>query len=373
MNALPRHELNHADGRRVLVYGKLADGAVLGPGAETHLGEIHRRLDPLTGEWIVVSPHRNVRPNDPEPVDDRERPCPICPGGIELPFAYDAAVFENRFPSLLADPPSPPALAGVTAPAGGRCEVVVYTSRHGTSFGALTPHELGRLLAIWTDRSRELWADERHELVLAFENRGVDAGATLSHPHGQIYAFDHLPPIAEKKLAAHRLHRDRHGGCLGCAVSAGDVRTVAGNESFGVAVPFAPRWPYEVAVRARRHGVGRLADLAPGEQVDLIRALRDVVLRYDAFFGEETPYLMAAQEAPRGEPGWHLAFEFFPLRRSRTATKIRASVETAAGIVLNDVLPEVAAARLAEVAVAAPPMATEHLFRVESAELEAVS
>ena len=67
MNALPRHELNHADGRRVLVYGTLADGAVLGPGAETHLGEIHRRLDPLTGEWIVVSPHRNVRPNDPEP------------------------------------------------------------------------------------------------------------------------------------------------------------------------------------------------------------------------------------------------------------------------------------------------------------------
>jgi UDPglucose--hexose-1-phosphate uridylyltransferase len=373
MNALPRHELDHADGRRVLVYGTLADGAVLGPGAETHLGEIHRRLDSLTGEWIVVSPHRNVRPNDPEPVDDRERPCPICPGGIELPFAYDAAVFENRFPSLLADPPPPPALAGVTAPAGGRCEVVVYTSRHGTSFGALTPHELGRLLAIWTDRSRELWADERHELVLAFENRGVDAGATLSHPHGQIYAFDHLPPIVEKKLAAHRLHRDREGGCLGCAVSAGDGRTVVDNESFAVAVPFAPRWPYELAVRARRHGLGRLADLAPAEQVDLIRALRDVVLRYDAFFGEETPYLMAAQEGPRGEPDWHLAFEFFPLRRSRTATKIRASVETAAGIVLNDVLPEVAAARLAEVAVAAPPLAIEHLFRVESAELEAVS
>lgn len=373
MNALPRHELEHADGRRVHVYGALADGARLGPGAETHLGEIHRRLDPLTREWILVAPHRNVRPNDPEPVPDQERTCPICPGGIELPFAYEAAVFENRFPSLLPDPPLPPSLDGMTAPAGGRCEVVVYTPRHGTSFGALTPRELGRLLAIWTDRSRELWADERNELVFAFENRGVDAGATLSHPHGQIYAFDHLPPVAEKKLAAHRVHREREGGCLGCAVAAADARTVAANASFAVAVPFAPRWPYEVAVRARRHGLGRLGGLAPAEQVDLICALRDLVLRYDAFFGEETPYLMTAQEAPRGEPDWHLAFEFFPLRRSRTATKIRASVETGAGIFLNDVLPEAAAARLAEVDVAAAPLTAEHLYRVESAEMQVVS
>jgi UDPglucose--hexose-1-phosphate uridylyltransferase len=138
-------------------------------------------------------------------------------------------------------------------------------------------------------------------------------------------------------------------------------------------VPFAPRWPYEVAVRARRHGLGRLADLAPAEQVDLICALRDVALRYDAFFGEETPYLMTAQEAPRGEPDWHLAFEFFPLRRSRTATKIRASVETATGVFLNDVLPEMAATRLAEIELSAPAVAAEHLFSVESVGLEVVS
>jgi UDPglucose--hexose-1-phosphate uridylyltransferase len=373
VNVLSRHTLEHADGRRVLVYGALADGAHLGPGAELHLGEIHRRLDPLTEEWVVVSPDRNVRPNDPEPVEDHERACPICPGGLELPFAYEAAVFENRFPSLVGDPPEPPEVAGVTAPAGGRCEIVVYTPRHGASFGALTPHELGRLLAIWTDRSRELWADERHELVLAFENRGVDAGATLSHPHGQVYAFDHLPPVALRKVAAHRLYRDREGDCLGCAVADGDARAVIENESFAVAVPFAPRWPFEVAVRARRHGLGRLGDLSPDEQLDLIRALREVALRYDALFGEETPYLMAAQEAPRGEPDWHLAFEFFPLRRSRTATKIRASVETATGVFLNDVLPEAAAARLAELAVAAAPVTAEHLFRVDSAELELVS
>src|SRR5581483_1609950 len=198
---------------------------------------------------------------------------------------------------------------------------------------------------------------------------------TLAHPHGQIYAFDHLPPAARAKVAAHRRHRELSGGCLGCAVVATDAaaRTLAENESFVVAVPFAPRWPYEVAIRARRHGTRRLADLALDEQIDLIRALRDVALRYDALFGEETPYLMTAQEAPRGEADWHLAFEFFPLRRSRTATKIRASVETGAGVFLNDVLPEVAASRLAELDVAAPRVGAEHLFRVEPLGAEVVS
>jgi UDPglucose--hexose-1-phosphate uridylyltransferase len=367
VNVLPRRDLEHADGRRVFVYGALADDAALGGGGETRVGDIHRRLDLLTDEWVVISPHRNVRPNDPEPVEDAARACPICPGGLELPFAYDAAVFENRFPPLVESPPAPPELAGPTAPAQGRCEVVVYTPRHDTSFGAMTPHELGRLLAIWIDRSRALWADERHELVLPFENRGADAGATLSHPHGQIYAFDHLPPITRTKLESHLRHRERSGECLGCLASAGAERVVAANESFAVAVPFAPRWPYEVAVRARRHGLGRLVDLAPGEQVDLLRALRDVALRYDALFGAETPYLMTAQEAPRGAVDWHLAFEFFPLRRSRTATKIRASVETATGLFLNDVLPEDAARRLAELELAAPPIGDEHLFRVEAA------
>jgi UDPglucose--hexose-1-phosphate uridylyltransferase len=377
VNVLLRHELEHADGRRVFVYGVLPEDARLRPAAELRVGEIHRRLDPLTGEWVIIAPQRNVRPNDPEPTDTSDRACPLCPGGLELPFAYDAAVFENRFPSLLAEPPAPPsATDGATAPARGRCEVVVYTSRHAATFAALTPLELGRLLAIWTDRSRALWEDERHELVYPFENRGADAGATLAHPHGQIYAFDHVPPITRAKVAAHRRHRERDGGCLGCAVvaSAAPARRVLENASFAVAVPFAPRWPYEVAVRARRHGLGRLADLSPGEQMDLLRALRELALRYDALFGEETPYLMTAQEAPRWQPDWHLAFEFYPLRRSATATKIRASIETGTGAFLNDVLPEVAAARLAgAVVLEPPPVAAEHLYRVESVGLEMMS
>jgi len=354
----------------VFVYGELAEGSRLAPGVETGLGGIHRRLDLLTDEWVVMSPARNVRPLDTadrEESDGEENDCPVCPGGIELPFPYEAAVFENRFPSLVADPPPPPA-GQLTAPARGRCEMVVYTSRHNACLGELGPVELGRLLALWADRSRELWADARHAFVMIFENRGAEAGATLSHPHGQIYAFDHLPPTTAAKVEAHRRHRESEGHCLGCDLVARETsseRIVAPNETFAVGVPFAARWPYEVAVRARRHGLRRLADLTPAEQLDLAHALRDVALRYDALFAFECPYLMVAQEAPGGEADWHLAFEFFPFQRSRSSTKIRASVETATGLFLNDVLPEDAARALAEPGIAAPPLDDRCLFAVE--------
>jgi UDPglucose--hexose-1-phosphate uridylyltransferase len=370
VTALTRHDLEHADGRRAFLYGLLSEGAALADGEELATGgagELHRRLDLLTGEWVAISPRRNVRPLDSEPAAG-EAPCPICPGGIELPFDYEAAVFENRFPSLVADPPAPPA-GDLTAPAGGRCEVVVYTARHEASFGGLAPDEFGRLLAIWIDRSRALWSDERNEFVMIFENRGAEAGATLAHPHGQIYAFDHLPPITAAKAVAHLRHRESGAGCLGCEVvrrEDGGERIVAANGSFVVGVPFAPRWPYEVAVRARRHGLGRLADLTENEQVDLVHALRDVALRYDELFQTEAPYLMAAQEAPLSQPDWHLAFEFFPLHRSRRASKIRASIETATGIFLNDVLPERAARELAGLSIAAPPVDASNLFEVAS-------
>ncbi len=373
MNSLARHELVHEDGRRVFVYGDLPADARLAAVAEIEVGGIHQRFDLFTREWVSISPARNVRPLDTlEGGDyDDDHSCPVCPGGIELPFLYSAAVFENRFPTFVADPPAPPPVDHLTAPSQGRCEMVIYTPRHDTSFGQLAPVELGRLLALWTDRSRELWADERHEFVMIFENRGAVAGATLAHPHGQIYAFDHVPPITAAKVEAHSRFRAEEMRCLGCDVverESASVRVVEANDSFVVGVPYAARWPYEVAVRARRHGVSRLLDLTPAEQLDLIRALHDVAVRYDALFHFECPYLMVAQEAPHSQGDWHLAFEFFPFHRSRTTMKIRAGVETATGLFINDILPEDAAHRLAELDVSTLPMDETCLFVAQPAE-----
>jgi UDPglucose--hexose-1-phosphate uridylyltransferase len=367
---LPRHELHREDGRRVLVYGELRGGYPEGaPEAGAGTSGIHQRLDVFTGSWIAVSPARNKRPLEDAAVEGGSAPCPFCPGGFEIPFDYDAAVFDNRFPPFRPDPPSAPALDGPTAAALGRAEIVLYTSRHEASFGELSPAELARVLAVWTDRSRDLWADPAHRYVAVFENRGGTAGATISHPHGQIYALDRHPPAVAAKDASHTAHRSSEGSCLSCtAVAADDAssRIVAANGSFAVAVPFAARWPYEVSVRARRHGARRLTDLDAVEQLDLIGALAGIARRYDALFGFPLPYMMVGEEAPDAQPDWHLSFEFFPLNRAAEKVKIRASSETGLGLFLNDVAPEDAAGQLAGLQVEAPAVEAGDLMVVEA-------
>lgn len=376
---LTRHTLHHDDGRALHVYGALR-GALPGAPAEPSLGEpggngsrpqrpgLHRRWDALTAAWVAVSPSRNTRPGGATaavgPAHEAALACPLCPGGPEVPFDYDAAVFENRFPTLDEHPPPGPAAAPSPFPtiseSRGRCEVVLYTSRHTGSLATLPPEVLGRIVAVWRDRSDELFADPAHAAVLIFENRGEEVGATLPHPHGQLYAFPDHPPVVRERLAALTAHREATGRCLTCAVAARDdgapERTLARGAAFAVTVPYAPRWPYEVHVRAVRHGLRRLGDLGAAQAAELAEALRATVQRYDGLFGFPLPYMMVVQEAPTTAAGpaedHHLAVEFLPPHRSAGKLKVRASVETAAGLFINDTVPEDSAARLAAVRMA---------------------
>lgn len=355
---LVRHTLTHPGGRRLHVYGELRGHLDPSEAAPAEPPQLHLRFDALTGAWIAVSPARNARPQTKPSTDAAgvtgAPACPLCPGGPELPFSYEAAVFENRFPSLMAEPPPPPPgehpATAPTAPSRGRCEVVLYTEQHEGSLATLAPHEVLNLVAVWTDRSQQLWSQDDIHAVLIFENRGEGVGATLSHPHGQIYAFDHLPPQLAQRHDRHHAHRREHATCLGCEVVAADgaavERRVADSDHFTVTVPFAPRWPYEVHVRARRHGARRLGDLTTEEQGALAATLRDLVRRYDRLFDQDLPYMMVVHEAPDDAPDWHLSFEFLPPHRSPDKLKIRASVETAAGLFINDTLPETTAGAL---------------------------
>ena len=348
---VPRHDLLHPDGRAFHIYGELR-GTVAGQPANVDLGGIHLRYDALTDTWVVVSPARNTRPGGEVVATPAATTCPLCPGGPDLPFAYDAAVLDNRFPAL--SPIAAPILDDRrAAPARGRCEVVVYTSDHEGSLSTLTPAQVARVVAIWRDRSTALWA-QGHDYVMVFENHGAEVGATLSHPHGQIYALSFLPPVTVAKVAAIDRHRRERAGCLGCELVAGDAdgdRKVVTNESFTAAVPFAARWPFEVQLRARRHGCGRLGDMTDEEALDLARAIRGITARYDGLFGRELPYMLCVQEAPAGASDWHLHVELLPPHRDEHRLKVRASVETALGVFLNDTLPEDSAQRLAAVAV----------------------
>lgn len=367
MDPVPRTELRHTDGRRLFVYGAYDGSPLPDDAAPGEWPQLHLRHDALTDRWVAISPARNTRPQS-RATDAAPAPaCPLCVGGPELPFPYEAAVFENRFPTLLETPPEPPTLEWLTAPSRGRCEVVLYTPTHEGSLATLTPRELARVIAVWTDRSHDLWSDPSLRSVLVFENRGEDVGATLSHPHGQIYAFDHLPAQQRDRVRALHRHREQGGDCLTCQVVATDdgatARTIVANDSFTVGVPFAPDWPYEVHVRSRRHGARRLPDLTIEERRDLAAALHAVVHRYDQL-RPEAPlgYMMACQQAPADDDGapiddWHLSFEFLPPQRAPGKLKIRASVETAAGLFINDTVPEDSAAELAAVTTASGPQA----------------
>ncbi|HET7026627.1 MAG TPA: galactose-1-phosphate uridylyltransferase [Candidatus Limnocylindrales bacterium] len=343
---LERHTLTGRAARRLYVYGELR--GTIGPDWPTvQPGALQERLDRLTGTWIAFSPARNTRPHSSDRRLDATA-CPLCPGGPEVPFSYDAAVFDNRYPALLE--PAPPVAASPTVrPSSGRCEVVLYTEQHEGSLATLSPEALARVVAVWRDRSNELWADERHRFVLVFENRGEAVGATLSHPHGQIYAFDHLPPLIRARVEALDAGRRETHGCVPCAVTEADAssdRLLEVDGPWVVAVPFASRWPYEVHVRARRHDLRRFGDMTAGDAAALARALRRVVLRYDRLFGFELPYMMTVLEAPDGADDWHLGIEFLPPHRNERLTKVRASVETATGLFITDQLPETSAARL---------------------------
>ena len=359
---LPRTTFVQPDGRRIHVYGDVR-GAPAAGAPRSEPTALHLRRDELSGTWIAISPARNERPHRSAPTDTGTVPgspaerygCPLCPGGPELAFSYQAAVFENRFPSFALAPPDVPDPADARfARSLGTCEVVMFTERHEGNFATLTPEETGRVVAVWRDRTSELWADDRLAYVLPFENRGEEIGATLSHPHGQIYAFDHLPPWIERRAAALLDGRARTGACVSCAVIADELassRIVQADPHWAAGVPFAPRWPFEVHVRAIRHGARRLADLTPSESRSLAGALHGVVERYNGLFGFELPYMMVVQEAPRGADDWHLAVELYPPHRSERLTKIRASVETSTLLFINDTLPEESAARLQAVPV----------------------
>jgi UDPglucose--hexose-1-phosphate uridylyltransferase len=313
------------------------------------------RWDPLFRDWAVIAGHRQSRTYKP-PTSD----CPLDPSGngrlTEIPASdYDVVVFENRFPSLTqaAEEPFLDKFPFRSAPGLGRCEVVCFTSDHDLSFAQLSPSRARTVIDALADRTTELSRLDAVEYVFCFENRGEEIGVTLTHPHGQIYAYPFVPSRFERAASAARAHRDEHGGCLQCAVVAAEraagLRVVAESALWTAHVPFSARWPYEVRLVPHRH-VPDLPSLTSEERDDLAGIYLDVLRRFDRLFGDgPTPYIASWQQAPvrRADADvWHLAAEVFTIRRAPGKLKYLAGSESGAAVWINDVTPEVAAARL---------------------------
>jgi len=330
----------------------------------------HRRLNPLAGDWVLVSPHRTDRPwqGQVEPAVPKQQPeydpsCYLCPGneragGVRTPRYTSTFVFDNDFAALVPDAETARLDVDgllVAETERGTCRVVCFSPRHDLTIGDLDLDEVGRVVETWTEQYTELGAVDWVSHVQIFENRGAMMGASNPHPHGQIWANERLPNEAATELARQREHATG-GGCLLCdylteELAAGE-RLVCANEHFVVVVPFWAAWPFETLVLPRTHH-GALPDLDADRRTALADILRRLTRCYDRLFEVTFPYSMGLHQRPTdggSYPEWHLHGHFYPpLLRSATVRKFIVGYELLAQP-QRDMTPEVAAERLREVA-----------------------
>jgi UDPglucose--hexose-1-phosphate uridylyltransferase len=280
------------------------------------------RRDPLTGDLVRVVAARQHRPNLPA------AGCPFCPGGEAAPAPYEVRWFPNHWPALPDD----------------MCEVILYSPEHDATFASLGTVGARRVVDLWADRSATLGARPDVAYVLVFENRGVEVGATITHPHGQIYAFDVVPPRARAEL-----HEGDAEAALGpAAPGAEDERLVAAAGAWRAWVPWAAAWPYAL-VMAPRHAVPDLPSLADAERDGLATILVDVLGRLDRLFGASMPYMLWIHQRPfdgRPWPSAWLHVHVAPYLRAAGTPRFVAAGELGSGVLFNPVEPAGAAAAL---------------------------
>jgi UDPglucose--hexose-1-phosphate uridylyltransferase len=326
----------------------------------------HRRLNLLTGAWVLVSPHRMNRPwqgetgaRTPETGPSHDPDCYLCAGnsrvGGEVNPDYEGVwVFDNDFPAILnasettqdADDP-----LLVQAPESGICRVICYTPDHSKTMAKMTTAEVAAVVNVWTQQWQDLSQRPDIGAVTMFENRGAMMGASNPHPHGQIWATSSVPHELSIEVTRQSDHFAKHGSPLLVDYVARELatgeRVVYANRSFVVVVPFWAAWPFETLILPRR-AVASLDEFSADERGDLADALAKLTAAYDSLFDTAFPYTMGLHQRPTQEdaPGFVFHMHFYPpLLRSATVRKFMVGFEMLA-MAQRDLTPEAAAERL---------------------------
>ncbi len=305
------------------------------------------RWHPLLREWVAVAAHRQDRPQMPKDW------CPFCPGSGHVPEQYDVYLYPNDFAAFRLDNPPFCPETGLYRATGARgaTDVVLYHPDHKLLPSQMTAEHWEKVIGLWISRYRELAANPDIRYVYTFENTGVAIGVTMPHPHGQIYSFPFVPPLAQRELDGAAACFAEQGECPYCRILRDEIadggRVFAENASFAAFVPFWARFPAEGQLYSRRH-VGTLDELTGRERADLAAILKTVRMKYDHLFGFPMPLMMIVRQQPTADrhPYLHLHVEFLPIQRSATKLKYLAGVETGAGTFLNDTVAEERAAAL---------------------------
>jgi UDPglucose--hexose-1-phosphate uridylyltransferase len=327
----------------------------------------HRRLNVLTGDWVLVSPHRMKRPwqGKVEALSAESRPaydptCYLCPGNkradgsmnppYEKPFA-----FVNDFSALLADGPS-----GAIDEEGlliaksenGICKVICFSPRHDLTLPEMSVAEIETVITLWQDEYAALAANSSIRYIQIFENKGDIMGCSNPHPHGQIWASTSVPLEVTKESVQQKKYFDTHGKSLLSDYLALELRKreriVVENESFAALVPFWAVWPYETLLVSKRQ-VQDVTQFTESEKLDLAAILKELTTLYDNLFKVSFPYSAGMHQAPVNEgeyPEWHWHMHFYPpLLRSATVKKFMVGYEMLANP-QRDITPEAAAEKL---------------------------
>ena len=328
----------------------------------------HRRLNPLTGEWILVSPHRLQRPwqgkvesRPPEERPDYDPNCYLCPGNVraggkQTPEYTLNFVFDNDYSALLpAGNNDKLEEKGIIRAESERgiCRVICYSPRHDLTMAEMDEEDLLRVVNLWQNQFRELGEKEFIQYVQIFENKGAMMGCSNPHPHGQIWATESIPVEPQKELIQQKKYYDENKG----AVLLDDYlhwelremeRIVYENEHWVVLVPFWAKWPFETIVIPRRH-MTNLDELYDEEKNGLVQALKTLTIQYDNLFEVSFPYTMGFHNAPtdgKEHPYWQLHMHFYPpLLRSATVQKFMVGFEMLA-TPQRDITAEMAAERI---------------------------
>ena len=335
----------------------------------TYKDSPHRRLNPLTGEWVLVSPQRAKRPwlgqVEKTPVQSLpvyDPTCYLCPGneragGVRNPQYMGTYVFDNDFSALL------PGLTKETRaedspllfsePERGLCRVICFSPRHDLTLPELSQVSIQGVLSTWAEQSADLGGHDFIGYVQVFENKGEVMGCSNPHPHSQVWASGKVPNEPGKELERQSVYFNENGRSLLADYIAEEqkrgARILASNDHFTALVPFWAVWPFEVLVSAHRPGLARLPEMTSAELSGLAEILKFVAIRYDNLFEIPFPYSMGFHQAPfdgRSHPEWMLHAHFYPpLLRSATVRKFMVGYEMLS-MPQRDITPEDAAARL---------------------------